>query len=202
VVRPSPIMWGPPRAKFWRVKKSEGISRPLQRSRVGLLEFKSGRTCLYIFTPTLPSFAFPDDPSRISNSSAPQLNPYPPRSEEEEEARRRRGEDSVTGGGSQGPAAGRESMDFRALPRRDLQALCKRNGVRANMTNAAMADALAALPTVRMPSLAHSSRHARLELDLGALVTCWIACGTADSLRAYTFCNFRLMGLGSTSRSQ
>jgi hypothetical protein len=40
-------------------------------------------------------------------------------------------------------------MDFHALPRRDLQALCKRNGVRANMTNAAMADALGALPTVR-----------------------------------------------------
>ncbi|KAF0892256.1 hypothetical protein E2562_014841 [Oryza meyeriana var. granulata] len=39
-------------------------------------------------------------------------------------------------------------MDFHALPRRDLQALCKRNGVRANMTNAAMAEALAKLPTV------------------------------------------------------
>ncbi|XP_062186180.1 uncharacterized protein LOC133889735 isoform X2 [Phragmites australis] len=39
-------------------------------------------------------------------------------------------------------------MDFHALPRRDLQALCKRNGVRANMTNAAMADALRALPAV------------------------------------------------------
>ncbi|CAO2036341.1 unnamed protein product [Urochloa humidicola] len=39
-------------------------------------------------------------------------------------------------------------MDFLALPRRDLQALCKRNGVRANMTNAAMAEALAALPAV------------------------------------------------------
>ncbi|RLM74620.1 titin-like [Panicum miliaceum] len=39
-------------------------------------------------------------------------------------------------------------MDFFALPRRDLQALCKRNGIRANMTNAAMAEALAALPTV------------------------------------------------------
>ncbi|KAJ1272581.1 hypothetical protein BS78_06G213500 [Paspalum vaginatum] len=39
-------------------------------------------------------------------------------------------------------------MDFLALPRRELQALCKRNGVRANMTNAAMADALRALPTV------------------------------------------------------
>ncbi|GJN01855.1 hypothetical protein PR202_ga19156 [Eleusine coracana subsp. coracana] len=39
-------------------------------------------------------------------------------------------------------------MDFHALPRRDLQALCKRNGVRANMANAAMADALSALPKV------------------------------------------------------
>nr|CAB3485630.1 unnamed protein product [Digitaria exilis] len=39
-------------------------------------------------------------------------------------------------------------MDFLALPRRDLQALCKRNGVRANMTNVAMAEALAALPAV------------------------------------------------------
>ncbi|KAG2568454.1 hypothetical protein PVAP13_7NG317400 [Panicum virgatum] len=38
-------------------------------------------------------------------------------------------------------------MDFLALPRRDLQALCKRNGIRANMTNVAMAEALAALPT-------------------------------------------------------
>lgn len=49
-------------------------------------------------------------------------------------------------------------MDFLALPRRDLQALCKRNGVRANMTNAAMAEALAALPTVSKPPLARSSR--------------------------------------------
>lgn len=40
-------------------------------------------------------------------------------------------------------------MDFHALPRRDLQALCKRNGVRANIANAAMADALSALPKVR-----------------------------------------------------
>ncbi|OEL32822.1 hypothetical protein BAE44_0006160 [Dichanthelium oligosanthes] len=39
-------------------------------------------------------------------------------------------------------------MDFLALPRRDLQALCKRNGIRANMTNAAMADALRALPAI------------------------------------------------------
>ncbi|XP_014751000.1 uncharacterized protein LOC100837655 isoform X2 [Brachypodium distachyon] len=39
-------------------------------------------------------------------------------------------------------------MDFHALPRRDLQALCKRNGIRANMTNVAMADALGALPAV------------------------------------------------------
>lgn len=39
-------------------------------------------------------------------------------------------------------------MDFLTLPRRDLQALCKRNGIRANMTSAAMADALRALPKV------------------------------------------------------
>ncbi|KAL6651315.1 hypothetical protein ACP70R_010240 [Stipagrostis hirtigluma subsp. patula] len=39
-------------------------------------------------------------------------------------------------------------MDFHELPRRDLQALCKRNGVRANMTSAAMVDALRALPKV------------------------------------------------------
>uniref|UniRef100_A0A0E0K3Z6 Uncharacterized protein n=1 Tax=Oryza punctata TaxID=4537 RepID=A0A0E0K3Z6_ORYPU len=40
------------------------------------------------------------------------------------------------------------AMDFHALSRRELQALCKRNGVRANMTNAAMADALQLLPSV------------------------------------------------------
>ncbi|XP_040376193.1 nucleolar protein dao-5-like isoform X2 [Oryza brachyantha] len=40
------------------------------------------------------------------------------------------------------------AMDFHALSRRELQALCKRNGVRANMTNAAMADALQLLPLV------------------------------------------------------
>ncbi|CAL5019020.1 unnamed protein product [Urochloa decumbens] len=40
------------------------------------------------------------------------------------------------------------AMDFHALSRRELQALCKRNGVRANMTNAAMADALQGLPSV------------------------------------------------------
>jgi hypothetical protein len=40
------------------------------------------------------------------------------------------------------------TMDFHALSRRELQALCKRNGVRANMTNAAMADALQGLTSV------------------------------------------------------
>lgn len=45
-------------------------------------------------------------------------------------------------------AATAVAMDFHALSRRELQALCKRNGVRANMTNAAMADALQSLPTV------------------------------------------------------
>ncbi|WVZ74065.1 hypothetical protein U9M48_022292 [Paspalum notatum var. saurae] len=45
-------------------------------------------------------------------------------------------------------AAAAAAMDFHALSRRELQALCKRNGVRANMTNAAMADALQGLPSV------------------------------------------------------
>ncbi|KAG2660845.1 glutamic acid-rich protein-like isoform X1 [Panicum virgatum] len=40
------------------------------------------------------------------------------------------------------------AMDFHALSRRELQALCKRNGVRANMTNAAMAEALQGLASV------------------------------------------------------
>ncbi|KAK4758065.1 hypothetical protein SAY87_019366 [Trapa incisa] len=37
-------------------------------------------------------------------------------------------------------------MDFHSLSRRELQALCKKNKIPANMTNLAMADALAALP--------------------------------------------------------
>ncbi|GJN21944.1 hypothetical protein PR202_gb09468 [Eleusine coracana subsp. coracana] len=45
-------------------------------------------------------------------------------------------------------AAAASAMDFHALSRRELQALCKRNGVRANMTNAAMADALQGLTSV------------------------------------------------------
>ncbi|AQK54522.1 titin isoform X2 [Zea mays] len=40
------------------------------------------------------------------------------------------------------------AMDFHTLSRRELQALCKRNGVRANMTNAAMAEALQGLTSV------------------------------------------------------
>jgi hypothetical protein len=40
------------------------------------------------------------------------------------------------------------AMDFHILSRRELQALCKRNGVRANMTNAAMAEALQCLDSV------------------------------------------------------
>ena len=40
------------------------------------------------------------------------------------------------------------AMDFHALSHRELQALCKRNGVRANMTNAAMAEALQGLASV------------------------------------------------------
>ncbi|CAK8576965.1 unnamed protein product [Lathyrus sativus] len=39
-------------------------------------------------------------------------------------------------------------MEFHGLPRKELQALCKRNKIPANMTNVAMADALAALPQV------------------------------------------------------
>ncbi|XP_020260563.1 uncharacterized protein LOC109836928 isoform X2 [Asparagus officinalis] len=39
-------------------------------------------------------------------------------------------------------------MDFHTLARRDLQSLCKKNRIPANMTNVAMADALQALQTV------------------------------------------------------
>ncbi|XP_020264701.1 uncharacterized protein LOC109840451 [Asparagus officinalis] len=39
-------------------------------------------------------------------------------------------------------------MDFHSLPRRALQALCKRNKIPANMTNIAMADALSSLQSV------------------------------------------------------
>ncbi|KAI5387920.1 uncharacterized protein LOC127101366 isoform X2 [Lathyrus oleraceus] len=39
-------------------------------------------------------------------------------------------------------------MEFHGLSRKELQALCKRNKIPANMTNVAMADALAALPQV------------------------------------------------------
>ncbi|XP_037447897.1 nucleolar protein dao-5-like [Triticum dicoccoides] len=39
-------------------------------------------------------------------------------------------------------------MDFNALSRRELQALCKLNGVRANMTNLAMVEALQSLAAV------------------------------------------------------
>lgn len=64
-------------------------------------------------------------------------------------------------------------MDFLTLPRRDLQALCKRNGIRANMTSAAMADALRALPKVS--TLACSPRYARRLLDLGLKVKYFLA---------------------------
>ncbi|KAG5558999.1 hypothetical protein RHGRI_008813 [Rhododendron griersonianum] len=40
-------------------------------------------------------------------------------------------------------------MDFHSLKRRDLQALCKKNKIPANITNVAMADALAALDIVQ-----------------------------------------------------
>ncbi|KAK7404299.1 hypothetical protein VNO78_05083 [Psophocarpus tetragonolobus] len=39
-------------------------------------------------------------------------------------------------------------MDFHSLSRKQLQALCKKNKIPANITNVAMADALAALPEV------------------------------------------------------
>ncbi|CAI9087074.1 OLC1v1021045C1 [Oldenlandia corymbosa var. corymbosa] len=39
-------------------------------------------------------------------------------------------------------------MDFHSLTRRQLQTLCKRNRIPANLTNVAMADALSALPVV------------------------------------------------------
>ncbi|GAB2221809.1 hypothetical protein Droror1_Dr00012999 [Drosera rotundifolia] len=39
-------------------------------------------------------------------------------------------------------------MDFQSMKRRELQALCKRNKIPANMTNLAMANALQALPIV------------------------------------------------------
>ena len=73
-------------------------------------------------------------------------------------------------------------MDFLALPRRDLQALCKRNGIRANMTNVAMAEALAALPTVRMASPACPSRHARRSLDLGGAAIYLLAYASRNSV--------------------
>jgi hypothetical protein len=44
------------------------------------------------------------------------------------------------------------AMDFNALSRRELQALCKLNGVRANMTNLAMVEALHSLPSVTLSS--------------------------------------------------
>ncbi|GAB2209670.1 hypothetical protein Droror1_Dr00026891 [Drosera rotundifolia] len=37
-------------------------------------------------------------------------------------------------------------MDFQSMKRRELQALCKRNKIPANMTNLVMANALQALP--------------------------------------------------------
>lgn len=40
-------------------------------------------------------------------------------------------------------------MDFHSLARRDLQALCKKNKIPANLTNLAMADALQSLKSVR-----------------------------------------------------
>ncbi|XP_031393721.1 uncharacterized protein LOC116205300 isoform X3 [Punica granatum] len=44
-------------------------------------------------------------------------------------------------------------MDFHTLSRRELQALCKKNKIPANMTNLAMADALASLPLQQVEGL-------------------------------------------------
>ncbi|KAI3872922.1 hypothetical protein MKX03_029964 [Papaver bracteatum] len=60
-------------------------------------------------------------------------------------------------------------MDFHSLARRELQALCKKNKIPANMTNVAMADALSALTMVdgvedigkTMPGTPLTSRTAR-----------------------------------------
>jgi hypothetical protein len=41
-------------------------------------------------------------------------------------------------------------MDFHTLSRRELQTLCKKNKIPANITNVAMADALSALPQVNL----------------------------------------------------
>ena len=41
------------------------------------------------------------------------------------------------------------SMDFHNLSRKDLQTLCKKNKIPANLTNVTMADALQALQIVR-----------------------------------------------------
>lgn len=41
-----------------------------------------------------------------------------------------------------------EAMDFHSLTRKELQTLCKKNKIPANITNVAMADALKALEIV------------------------------------------------------
>lgn len=62
-------------------------------------------------------------------------------------------------------------MDFNALSRRELQALCKLNGVRANMTNLAMVEALQSLAAVtRPPSSVSPFRFALLFLRCGCFV--------------------------------
>jgi hypothetical protein len=49
-------------------------------------------------------------------------------------------------------AAAAAMVDLDTLSRRELQALCKLNGVRANMTNLAMVEALQSLPSVSKAS--------------------------------------------------
>ncbi|XP_057774103.1 uncharacterized protein LOC130993286 [Salvia miltiorrhiza] len=67
-------------------------------------------------------------------------------------------------------------MDFHSLPRRELQAFCKKNKIPANMTNAAMADALKALEIVEgieefMQLSQSESAQSSIELPDGSEVT-------------------------------
>lgn len=67
------------------------------------------------------------------------------------------------------------TMDFHTLSRKQLQALCKKNKIPANITNVAMADALAALNQVNL-SLLYSFllffRHWDLAYETSIIATC------------------------------